>query len=52
MRKMATSSITASFYCEDAKEANVFVDLLFSEKPPAKPVVPIPTGTAAGRKKC
>ena len=42
---MATSSITANFYCDDAKAANAFVDLMFSEKPPAKWVAPIPTGT-------
>ena len=44
--KMATSSITANFYCDDAKAANTFVDLLLSEKPPAKWVAPVPTGTA------
>ena len=27
---MATSSITANFYCDDAKAANTFVDLLLS----------------------
>ena len=43
---MATSSITANFYCDDAKAANTFVDLLLSEKPPAKWVAPVPTGTA------
>ena len=31
---MATSSITANFYCDDAKAANTFVDLLFSDKTP------------------
>ena len=44
-KKMATSSITANFYCDDAKAANTFVDLLLSEKPPAKWVAPVPTGT-------
>ena len=44
--KMATSSITANFYCDDAKAANTFVDLLLAEKPPAKWVAPVPTGTA------
>ena len=43
---MATSSITANFYCDDTKAANTFVDLLLSEKPPAKWVAPVPTGTA------
>ena len=43
---MVTSSITANFYCDDAKAANPFVDLLLSEKPPAKWVAPVPTGTA------
>ena len=43
---MATSSITANFYCADAKAANTFVDLLLSEKPPAKWVAPVPAGTA------
>ena len=43
---MATSSITANFYCDDAKAANTFVDLLLSEKPPAKWVAPVPMGTA------
>ena len=33
---MATSSITANFYCDNAKAANTFVDLLLSENPPAK----------------
>lgn len=42
---MATSSITANFYCDDAKAANTFVDLLLSEKPPAKWVAPVPTGS-------
>ena len=44
--KMATSSIMANFYCDDAKAANTFVDLLLSENPPAKWVAPVPTGTA------
>ena len=43
---MATSSITANFHCDNAKAANIFVDLLLSEKPPAKWVAPVPTGTA------
>ena len=42
---MATSSITANFYCDNAKAANTFVDLLLSEKPPAKWVAPVPTGS-------
>lgn len=42
---MATSSITANFYCDDAKAANTFVDLLLSEKPPEKWVAPVPTGS-------
>ena len=43
---MATSSITANFYCNNAKAANTFVDLLLSEKPPAKWVAPVTTGSA------
>ena len=27
---MATSSITANFYCDDPKAANTFVELMFS----------------------
>ena len=41
---MATSSITANFYCTEAKAANTFVDLLLSENPPAKWTAPAPTG--------
>ena len=36
---MATSSIKANFYCDDAKAASTFVDLLLSEK------LPVPTGS-------
>ena len=43
---MATSSITANFYFNDAKAANTFVDLLLSETSLAKWVAPVPTGTA------
>ena len=42
---MATSSITANFYCDNAKAANTFVDLLLSEKQTEKWVAPVPTGT-------
>ena len=41
---MATSSITANFYCTEAKAANTFVDLQLSENPPAKWTAPAPTG--------
>ena len=40
---MATSSITASFACNDAKAANAFVRLL------AKPLVPVQRATDAIR---
>ena len=44
--KIVTSSIKENFYYDGAKAANTFVDLLLSEKPPAKWVAPVPTGTA------
>ena len=49
--EMATSSITTNFYCDNAKATNTFVDLLLSEKPPEKWVVPVPTGSVPEFKK-
>ena len=41
--KIVTSSIKENFYYDGEKAANTFVDLLLSEKPPTKLVVPVPT---------
>ena len=42
---MSTSSITANFYCDDAKAANAFVRVLCGNTPPRELVAKVDEGT-------